>query len=75
MIYLFYATLEVWAQKEKLIWMTGTHRFKATFNDLTTAMGLNYHKMKWGKLVADLLMLLAGEILDLHCQETSRHGP
>ena len=30
----FYATLEVQAENEKLIWMTGTRRFEATFKDL-----------------------------------------
>ena len=34
----FYATLEVRADKEKLIWMTGTSKFKATFKDLVAAV-------------------------------------
>jgi len=65
-ICLFYATLEVRAKKEKLIWMIGTHRFEATFKDLAVVVGLSYHKMKWGKLVADLPMLLANELPELH---------
>ena len=54
--------------------MTGTHRFEATFNDLAVGVGLNYHKMKKGKLVAGLPMLLADEIPELHYQEASRNG-
>ena len=46
--------------------MTGTHRFEATFKDLAVVVGLSYHKMKWGKLVADLPMLLANELPELH---------
>jgi len=65
-IRLFYATLEVHAKNEKLMWMTGAHRFEATFKDLVIAVGLDYHKMKKGKLVASLPMLLAGEMLELH---------
>ena len=38
----FYATLEVRAQKEKLIWMTSICRFKATFRDLVAAVKLSY---------------------------------
>ena len=55
--------------------MTGTHRFEATFNDLAVGVGLNYHKMKKGKLVADHPMLLTGEIPELHYQEASKNGP
>jgi hypothetical protein len=54
----FYATLEVHAENEKLIWMTNTRRFEATFWDLAAAMGLKYRQVKTGKLVADLPMLL-----------------
>lgn len=45
-IHQFYATMEVWAKKEELTWMTGNHRFKATFKDFVVAMRLNYRKMK-----------------------------
>ena len=46
--------------------MMDTQRFEATFKDLVIAVGLDYHKMKKGKLVASLPMLLAGEMLELH---------
>jgi len=62
----FYTTLEVHAENEKLVWMMDTQRFEATFKDLVIAVGLDYHKMKKGKLVASLPMLLAGEMLELH---------
>jgi len=55
--------------------MTGTRRFEATFRDLAAAMGLNYHKMKKGRLVASFPMLLASEIPELHYQETSMFAP
>ena len=54
--------MEVHAQEEKLIWMTSTQRFKATFRDLATAMKLSYYAMKRGKLVNDLPVLGTGEI-------------
>ena len=46
--------MEVRAEKEKLIWMTGTRRFKATFKDLAATVKLSYHGMKRGKLAIDL---------------------
>lgn len=46
--------------------MIGTHRFEATFKDLAAVVGLSYRKMKRGKLVADLPMLLANELPELH---------
>ena len=49
MIRQFYATLEVHAEQVKLMWMTGSRRFEATFSDLATAVGLDYHRMKKGK--------------------------
>ena len=55
--------------------MTSTCRFEATFRDLVVAMGLNYHKMKKGRLVASFPMLLASEIPELHYQETSMFAP
>jgi hypothetical protein len=55
--------------------MTGTRRFEPTFQDLAVAVGLNYRKTKKGMLVADLPMLLADEILELHYQEASMYGP
>ena len=61
MIHQFYATLEVQAENERLIWMTGTHKFEATYKDLATAMKVDYRKMKKGKSISDLPMLLAGE--------------
>lgn len=66
MIWQFYATLEVRAEKEKLVWMTGISKFKATFKDLAAAVGLNYREMKWGKLVVDLLKLQAGDVRGFH---------
>ena len=65
-IHEFYATLEVHATNEKLIWMMGTRRFEATFRDLATMVGLDYHKMKKCKLVTSLPMLLVGEMPELH---------
>ena len=62
----FHTTLEVQAKNKKLIWMTGTSRFEATFSDLAFAVGLNYHKMKKDRLVASLPMLLAGEMPELY---------
>jgi hypothetical protein len=53
------------------MWMTGTCRFKATFRDLAAVVGLDYRRMKRGKLVASLPMLLAGEMLELYYQEAS----
>lgn len=62
MIRQFYATLDVRAEKEKLVWMTGISKFKATFKDLATVVGLNYREMKWGKLVVDLSRLQEGDV-------------
>lgn len=58
----FYATLEVRAQKEKLVWMTRVRKFKATFKDLVVAVGLSYREMKQGKLVIDLSRLQSGDV-------------
>lgn len=74
MIHQFYATLEVHPEHEKLIWMTDTHRFKAAYKDLVVEVRLDYHKMKRGKLVASLPMLLAGESPELFYQEASAFG-
>jgi len=71
----FYATLEVRAQKEKLVWMTGIRKFKATFKDLAAAVGLNYHEMKRGKLVVHLPRLQSGDVQGFHYPETSVYGP
>ena len=54
--------LEVRANKEKLMWMTGTSKLKATFKDLVATMKLSYHVMKRGKLVNDLPVLGTDEI-------------
>ena len=61
-IWQFYATLEVHAQKEKLVWMTGTTKYKATLKDLATTVKLSYEGMKRGKLVTHLPRLRADEI-------------
>ena len=66
MIRQFYAPLEVHSEDERLIWMTGTCRVEATYRDLTIVVRLDYHKMKRGKLIVELPMLLAGEMLELH---------
>ena len=47
----FFATLEVRPEKEKLVWMTGTTKCKATFRNLAAAVKLSYGGMKQGKLV------------------------
>lgn len=62
MICQFYATLEVHSEDERLIWMTGTRRVKATYRDLATAVRLDHRKMKRGKLIVELPMLLAGDV-------------
>jgi hypothetical protein len=56
--------------------MPGTRRFEAIYRDLATTVKLDYRKMKKGKSdyrkmkkgksVADLLMLLAGELPELY---------
>ena len=46
--------------------MTSTHRFEASFRDLAVAVGLNYRKMKKGRLVASLPMQLAGKMPKLY---------
>ncbi|KAG0542208.1 hypothetical protein BDA96_02G083600 [Sorghum bicolor] len=71
----FYATLEVRAQKEELVWMTGTRKFKATFKDLAAAVGLNYQEMKQGKLVVDFPRLQSGDVQGFYYQDTSVYGP
>ena len=71
----FYATLEVRAQKEKLVWMTGIKKFKAIFKDLAAAVGLNYREMKRGRLVVDLPRVQPGDVQGFHYQETSIYGP
>ena len=75
MIHQFYATLEVHLEHEKLIWMMGTRRVEATYKDLAAAVRLDYHKMKRGKLIVELPMLLVGEMPELYYQEDSIFGP
>ena len=55
--------------------MTGTRRFKAAYRDLAAVVRLDYHKMKRGKLIVELPMLLAGEMPKLYYQEDSVFGP
>ena len=55
--------------------MMSTCRFVATFRDLAATVGLDYRRIKKGKLVASLPMLLAGEMPKLYYQEASAFGP
>ena len=55
--------------------MMGTRRVEATYKDLAAAVRLDYHKMKRGKLIVDLPMLLVGEMPELYYQEDSIFGP
>lgn len=71
----FYATLEVQAHQERLMWMTGPRRFEATFRDLAAAVRLDYCRMQRGKLVSSLPMLLVGELPELFYQEASAFSP
>lgn len=70
----FYTTLEVRAQKEKLIWMTGTRKFKATFKVLAEAIGLSYRDIKRGTLVSELPRLQPGDVRGFHYQQPSMYG-
>ena len=58
----FYAMLVVRVQKEKLIWMTHTCMFKATFKDFVATVKLRSLGMKRGKLVLDLPVLGTYEV-------------
>ena len=67
--------LEVHADKEKLVWMIGTSKFKTTFKDLAAAVQLSYHGMKRGKLVSHLPKLRADEVACFRYPETTEYGP
>ena len=67
--------LEVRADKEKLVWMTRTSKFKATFKDLAAMVQLSYHGMKRGKLVSHLPKLRADEVACFRYPETTEYGP
>ena len=66
--------LEVHADKEKLVWMIGTSKFKTTFKDLAAAVQLSYHGMKQGKLVSHLPKLRADEAACFRYLETTEYG-
>lgn len=55
--------------------MIGTRRFTATFKDLDVAVKLNYHVMKRGKLVTNLLVLGTDVISGFRYREASAYGP
>ena len=54
--------------------MMSTCRFVATFRDLAATVGLDYRRIKKGKLVASLPMFLASEMPELYYQEDSVFG-
>ena len=66
--------MEVRAEKEKLVWMTGIAKCKATFRDLAVVVKLSYKGMKWGKSVTQLLRLQADEVASFLYPETSEYG-
>ena len=49
MVQQFYATLEVNMDKERIKWMIGKGKFKASFRDLAIAYHLNYDELKEGE--------------------------
>ena len=55
--------------------MMGTRKVEATYKDLTAMVRLDYHKMKRGKLIVELPMLLAGEMSKFYYQQDSILGP
>ena len=67
--------LEVHANKEKLVWMIGTSKFKATFKNLVAMVQLSYHGIKWGKLVSHLPKLRADDVACFRYPETTEYGP
>jgi len=67
--------LEVRADEEKLVWMTGTSKFKATFKYLAAMVQLSYHGMKQGKLVSHLPKLRADEVACFRYSKTTEYGP
>lgn len=75
MVRQFYATLEVHAEQEKLMWMTATCMLEATFRDLAAVVGLDYRRMKKGKSVASIFRLLVDGIPELYYHEDSMFGP
>ena len=70
----FYTTLEVRDEKEKLVWMFGTTKCKATFRELAATVMLRYEGMKRGKLVTQLPRLRADEVACFCYPKTSEYG-